>query len=382
MRANHARASFLLAGLLGGLVFTLAVDPAWGQGKADAPKDAAKEKGRPEAKKGADKRDDPGPAKGAKAAAKDARPEAKGAAPREAPRAGEPKPAAKAAPESAKVAPKGGRDGANDAPPAKRDADDSRDKRAPEQGRDAGRDAGKAAGQAARDKAKGAAEASRDRRDADRPEARRETRQETNRDSQRSDVRRQQREFRAEDVRPADIGLWFNASDQGLVISDVASSGAIARVGFREGDRIVSVNGQRITREADFVRYLFAPDIRDQRVKVIVFRDGREEIVYVEPVVLVQQYSVVEADPLEEFGIVIDDRYTDRLIVWKVIPRSPAFYAGIRAGDVITTFDGRQLGAVNDLVQLLSQARADEVTIGVQRSQASRQLRVDVSKLR
>jgi hypothetical protein len=34
----------------------------------------------------------------------------------------------------------------------------------------------------------------------------------------------------------------------------------IAQLGFREGDRIVSVNGNRVAREADFIDYLLGTD--------------------------------------------------------------------------------------------------------------------------
>ena len=53
-------------------------------------------------------------------------------------------------------------------------------------------------------------------------------------------------EFRAETARAADLGIWFNsrANAEGLVVADLAAEGAIAKIGFQEGDRIVSINGQ------------------------------------------------------------------------------------------------------------------------------------------
>ena len=119
------------------------------------------------------------------------------------------------------------------------------------------------------------------------------------------------------------------------MISDVASKGAIAKLGFREGDQIVSVAGQRITTEQDFVTYRFDEQYRNDRIKVIVLRDGREEVVMVQPTVFVEELSYVDNDPLENFGVVIDDRNTDQIVVWRVIPRSPAYYAGIPRGDVL-----------------------------------------------
>lgn len=187
--------------------------------------------------------------------------------------------------------------------------------------------------------------------------------------------------FRSSDVRGPDIGLWFDRSAKnGLVISDISSKGAIARLGFHEGDQIVSVNGHRIAREADFIDYLFADDIRDQRVKVIVDRDGREEVVWVEPATLIEDYQYVENDPLENFGVVLDDRYDDRIVVWRVIPQSPAYYAGIRAGDVFTTFRGQPVTTRQDFVQIIGNLKEGEVPVQVRRGERVRDFAVDVPR--
>src|SRR2546421_7469217 len=72
------------------------------------------------------------------------------------------------------------------------------------------------------------------------------------------------------DMRGPDIGLWFNrGSRDGLVISDVATRGAIAKLGFREGDRIVSVNGRRVLSEREFIDFLLAANVN--RVEVVIF---------------------------------------------------------------------------------------------------------------
>ena len=83
-------------------------------------------------------------------------------------------------------------------------------------------------------------------------ELRREGREAARDLTRRDNDRRDWRNLDPSRVRAADFGLWFNAqartagSAGGLVIADVNSDGAIAKVGFREGDRIVSVNGRAI----------------------------------------------------------------------------------------------------------------------------------------
>jgi len=199
------------------------------------------------------------------------------------------------------------------------------------------------------------------------------------------DTRTARRENRAErrtamrpnDMRGPDIGLWFNRGNRdGLVISDVSSRGPIAKLGFRENDRIVSVNGRRVTREPEFIEYLLASDA--DRVPVIVTRDGREETIYVQPSVFTEDYEYTNVEPLEQFGITLDDRYNDRIVVWKVVPRSPAYYAGIREGDVITTLGDRTYRTRSEFEKGISGLKSGEANIQVRRGDRTRDLSVDV----
>jgi len=185
------------------------------------------------------------------------------------------------------------------------------------------------------------------------------------------------RSSRRENMRGPDIGLWFNRSSRdGLVISDVSSNGPIAKLGFREGDRIVSVDGRRITREDEFINFLQRSDAR--RVKVIVFRDGREETIYVEPAILFEDREYTEVDPLERFGIILDDRYDDRIVVWRVIPRSPAYYAGFRAGDVVVTFGGHPYRSRTEFERGSRDWKTGDANVQIRRGDRTRDLSVEI----
>jgi hypothetical protein len=201
------------------------------------------------------------------------------------------------------------------------------------------------------------------------------------------DVREAARDARADaraaarvdidNLRAADIGLWFNArgaAADGLVISDIAADGAIAQVGFREGDRIISVNDQRVASEADFLRFLRAEDLRDQRVKVVVFRGGREQIVYIQPSLIYGE--AVAFDPLWQYGLVIDERYNDRIVVARVYPRTPAYYAGLRTGDVIVSLGGQRIANVAALADAF-RAPDGRVALQVSRGNRTRDIEID-----
>jgi hypothetical protein len=284
---------------------------------------------------------------------------------------------------------------------AREAADDFR-----EAARDTTRDARRTTGrvdeesrETARDLRSEARDASQDARAAGR-DVRRETREEADdaRDSARDttrDVRRDQADndgrsegradaradadFRVDSVRSADFGLWFDrGSDDGLVINDIGT-GVVSRWGFREGDRIYSVNGIRVDDERAFVQTLFDNRWRNQRANVIIYRHGRPWTVYVHPSQLVTEYTTVANDPLDAYGLVLDDRYDDYVVIWRVTPRSPAYYAGLRAGDVITTFDGRRLTGRDDFVRFIGQDGLDSVRLEISRNRQARRVDLDLS---
>ena len=230
--------------------------------------------------------------------------------------------------------------------------------------RDTAKDAPRDKSDTARDADKGARD--RDpRRDADR---------ETRRDGD-QDARRRGRPERA-----PDLGLWFSRAAKGLEIADIASKGAITKLGFHEGDVIVSVNGHRVNREAEFMDYLFADNGPNERVKVIVLRSGREETILVEPTVFVEEYSYVDNDPLESFGLVLDDRTADRVVVWRVLPQTPAYYSGIRAGDVIVSFNGKRVAAMRDFGRLVQDTTPGAIAIEVSRNNKTRKIDAELAQ--
>ena len=229
-------------------------------------------------------------------------------------------------------------------------------------------DAAKAARQDARD-------AGRDVRGAA-PQTRQEAR-EAGREA-RAEARVDLRSFNAATARAADLGLWFGRRPgvSGLVIADIAAQGAISKIGFREGDQIVSINGQPVATEADFTRLLLADNLRTQRVNVVVVRNGQQQTLVVQPSLLIQ--DVAAYDPWWQWGLVIDDRNPNQIVVQRVFPRTPAYYWGLRAGDVISGFGGQRIASVADLSLALQ--RADGMAnLSILRNNQQRQLDIDLS---
>jgi C-terminal processing protease CtpA/Prc len=92
---------------------------------------------------------------------------------------------------------------------------------------------------------------------------------------------------------------------------------------------------------------------------------------------LVQQ----DVDPLRSFGVIVDDRRPSEVLVVRVIPDSPAFVAGIRPGDVITTFRGNPVRGRSQFVEVIQQVPPGQVAVQVNRNRQVRDLTVDMPRV-
>lgn len=322
---------------------------------------AAKEPAKPAAKDVRDAAKDT--AKDARDTAKDARDTAKDARDAVKDRAKDVRDTAKDAGrdvrDSAKDTARDAKEGARDVRDSARDAvrdttrdakDTVRDSRDPA-ARDNPRDTARDARDTARDAKEGARDTARDARDNVR------------------DARDTARTERREDRRSArDLGLTFGKlNDRGLILSGVSRDSVAFKAGLRDSDVILSINGHRLERADDFDRWVYSGD-RRERVKIIVWRDGREEVVYFEPTVIwVEGSDVSYADDYRYFGVSLDDRYNDRIVVRKVFPDSPAYAAGLREGDVITTWHNERIATPADFGRVIRRVEPGTVSFGYTR---------------
>ncbi|HEY2147002.1 MAG TPA: PDZ domain-containing protein, partial [Pirellulales bacterium] len=58
---------------------------------------------------------------------------------------------------------------------------------------------------------------------------------------------------------------------------------------------------------------------------------------------------------------VLYDRYTDRLVVVRVLPDTPAFAAGLRAGDEIVSFHGQPISSVTGFAKVIHETQPGAV---------------------
>jgi S1-C subfamily serine protease len=156
-----------------------------------------------------------------------------------------------------------------------------------------------------------------------------------------------------------------------LVIGRLSSRGIFAKAKFREGDIIVSINGNRVRSQDDFFHW-FHGGAR-QRVPIVVLRDDREATLYVEPEVIHEERAPARRGGAW-LGVDLVDRFHNQAMVLKVHPNSPAERAGIRPDDVILSVEGEEITSPDHLGQVIGGMRpGTEVEIQVDRD---RRLRV------
>lgn len=185
--------------------------------------------------------------------------------------------------------------------------------------------------------------------------------------------------------------------ERGVLIRDVREDSPASKAGLKARDVIVGFNGQRVEGLAQFSR-LLRETPTGRPVSLSVIRDGREQEIKAtlgsrrkeghlfDPEIHVEVPSIpadsnnwpnslwtyssrgrlgVQVQPLSEqlgeyFGV--DGKHG--LLVSSVIHDSPAAKAGIRAGDVIVSIDGKKVDAAGSISESLRGKEGDvSVTI-------------------
>jgi membrane-associated protease RseP (regulator of RpoE activity) len=159
----------------------------------------------------------------------------------------------------------------------------------------------------------------------------------------------------------------------GLVINELRP-GAISELGLRKGDRIYTVNGVDVDDETEFLSALFDPRVREGEASLIVYRNARPKTIRVDPQVLLNEFTAARSSPLASWGLALNEHYTGHAVVERVDPDSPAFRAGFRPGDVITTFQETPVTSRQEFVRLAGQAPGGLLSFGVLRGGQNQQL--------
>jgi predicted metalloprotease with PDZ domain len=181
-------------------------------------------------------------------------------------------------------------------------------------------------------------------------------------------------------LRGPDVGVWFNtqrgtSGTNELIVAQLADDGVFALAGLREGDRLVSINGRPIGSEAKFVEILTLLGTGNQVVNFVVIRDRQPQTLALNGSAVMR--GVATPDPLYQAGLIIDERNRTLLIVQRVFPCTPAFYAGLRQADVITSINGQPISSLAELTKPLR--LGGNLSLLVTRNEQTRQMTMSVA---
>lgn len=158
------------------------------------------------------------------------------------------------------------------------------------------------------------------------------------------------------DRRGPDFGAKVDMRDNRVHIGDVTRDSFAARAGLRQGDVILSIDGQRIDSQRAYDRYLYRA--RGPRVPIIVLRDNERYTLYYDSGVFVRdgrRFDDRVAAGGAWLGVSLDYDHPDRALLSGVEPNSPAARAGLRAGDTILSVNDAEVRSPDELTQLIGE---------------------------
>ncbi len=140
--------------------------------------------------------------------------------------------------------------------------------------------------------------------------------------------------------------MMFNVwGDDYVGINDVKKGFSVVdefkQLGFKDGDKILKVNGEEPFNVLDINKHLFLRDIQNIEVK---HKDGEKENINLPEDIGLTMWQSGEMDP-----------FTPRInaVLDSILPESPADKAGMLKGDKITEVDGKLILYWNEFTKLV-----------------------------
>jgi serine protease Do len=226
------------------------------------------------------------------------------------------------------------------------------------------------------------------------------------------------------DVDEADVGTLKLTSRHGAVIEEVEKDSAADKAGFKASDVVVSFDGEAVRSARQFSRVVEETPA-GRPVKATVMRQGARVDLDVTPAtgqgtrlsfrgmpgpewrersfqVMPRMPAMPAVPDMREFhfdlesamgqgvlGVGVQDLtddlagyfgVKDGVLVNSVRPDSPAAKAGLKAGDVITSVDGRDVDNPSELRRLLRESESAVVKLGVTRDRKAMSLEATLDK--
>jgi serine protease Do len=195
-----------------------------------------------------------------------------------------------------------------------------------------------------------------------------------------------------------------NGKDRGVVVRSVERNSPAARVGLKEGDVIIQFNKEDVAGVVQFTRLVRETPV-GHTVEIKIQRENRGQTLHVTaeklpfsngfgglelqlPRIRVRDFPQVQVNPTYVQSGIRVERLTDQLrdffgvyssagvLVTSVDPGSAADKAGLKAGDVITSIDGKSIRTPNDFSREM-RARGSKTSLKVMRAKQEQEISVE-----
>ena len=143
----------------------------------------------------------------------------------------------------------------------------------------------------------------------------------------------------------------------------------------------MSVDGRPIDSERQFVQSVMKSIDGGHVVSLVITRSVVSSNAQQQTISLKTRdvwKGVVAADQFYQAGLLVDECDSDAVVIARVFPLTPAFYAGLRQFDTITSVNGQSVTSPADAAQYLR--LGGRLAIGVTRGGESRQLHISLPR--
>jgi regulator of sigma E protease len=154
------------------------------------------------------------------------------------------------------------------------------------------------------------------------------------------------------------------------LIGDVAEGTVAAQAGLSAGDEIISVNDDKTPFWNEVYQHFAIAAEQGSAVRLVVQSDYSE---FERQLLIEKKAQQVEVSLLEQIGITPAFAMIEP-VVDKVIANSPADNAGLKQGDILVAFNGKQLALWSEWVKLIQDNAGKPLQIDVERDQQLIQL--------
>lgn len=148
------------------------------------------------------------------------------------------------------------------------------------------------------------------------------------------------------------------------VIYGISTDSLGYKLGLQNGDKIISVNNEKIARFSDIRKQMILNSTRTMQIE----RNGST--------IEVELQDSDIALILEKKGLKLDPRFP--FVIQEIPDESPAKISGFEKGDKFVSANGKSLMFYDEYVQFFLENKNKEVTIGVQRSSGNKEITAKV----